>query len=156
MSDDPFELASAGDLLTASTIQPDDDNPLTDVQLFQVSYTYLRKHFIFGHCCNYLLIVYLSHQELLTTALENHKSQCVPLNADGSPCCKTCEVPTHEIELWDGSHRFANLHGEFSGKTLSAIAKEKGWVITERGIISQSLQITSLSLLHCKATRNKY
>lgn len=58
MSDDPFELASAGDLLTASTIQPDDDNPLTDVQLFQVSYTYLRKHFIFGHCCNYLLIVY--------------------------------------------------------------------------------------------------
>ena len=47
MSDDPFELASAGDLLTASTIQPDDDNPLTDVQLFQVFYTYLKKHYYF-------------------------------------------------------------------------------------------------------------
>ena len=44
MSDDPFEMASAGDLLTASSIHPDDENPLTEVQLFQVKKHYGRSN----------------------------------------------------------------------------------------------------------------
>ena len=36
MSDDPFELAKVADELSANKQEPEDDNPLTDMQLFQV------------------------------------------------------------------------------------------------------------------------
>ena len=36
MSDDPFELAKVADELSANNQVPEDDNPLTDIQLFQV------------------------------------------------------------------------------------------------------------------------
>ena len=72
---------------------------------------------------------------MLTNALDNHKSQCVPLSGDEKPCCKTCEIQPHEIDLWDSSHRFSALHAEFAGKSMTQIAKEKGWIISERGIV---------------------